>query len=100
MVSILRAQNHINDTWNELNRTLFDLESAKRQELHNRITCLDVQFAIMDISTTVVKKSDQLNMNDLIYVLSCQLGLLMSKRFGLDEIIAWHSISYFVGSTI
>ena len=89
LVSVLRAQNHINDlekdiidTWNELNKNPFDLESAKRQEFHNRITYPDIQLAIMDMPTTVVKKSDQLDMNDLVYILDCQLGLLIAKRFG------------------
>ena len=47
-----------------------------------RITYPDVKLAIMDMPTTVIKKSDQLDMNDLVYVLNCQLGLLIAKRFG------------------
>lgn len=88
-VSVLRAQSHLNDlekdiidTWNELNRTPFDLESAKSQELHNRTTYPDVQLAVLGMPSTAVKDPSQLDMNDLVYVLNCQLGLLIAKRFG------------------
>lgn len=89
LVNILRLQNCISDlekdildTWNELNRNPFDMDSARIQELHNRTAYPDVQAAVLLLPTTVVKNYDQVNQYDLIYSLTCQLEFLLKKRFG------------------
>ena len=88
-VDILRSQNCISDldkdildTWNELNKNPFDMDSARIQELHNRVAYPDVYAAVLLKPTTVVKNYDQANQSDLIYSLTCQLEFLLTKRFG------------------
>ena len=88
-VDILRSQNCINDfdkdildTWNELNKNPFDMDSAKIQELHNRVSYPDVYTAVLLKPTTVLKNYEQANQSDLIYSLTCQLEFLLKKRFG------------------
>lgn len=56
LVVILKPQNYtdnlekyIIDTWNELDKSSFDLDSAKAQEFHNRINHPDLQAEILTI---------------------------------------------------
>lgn len=88
-VDILRSQNCISDldkdildTWNELSKNPFDMDSARMQELHNRAVYPDIYAAVLSNPTTVVKNYNQANQSDLIYSLTCQLEFLLTKRFG------------------
>ena len=89
LVNMLRLQDCISDlekdildTWNELNKNPFDMDSAKIQELHNRGAYPDVYAAVLLLPTTIVKDNDQVTQSDLVYLLGCQLELMLSKRFG------------------
>ena len=52
------------------------------KELHNRAAYLDVNAAVLLLPTTVVKNHDQVTKSDLVYLLGCQLELMLTKRFG------------------
>lgn len=67
------------DTWKELQLNPFDVRSASQQILKNNLNHPEVFAAVMAKPTTVQKRMEDVDENDLKYNLRSQLELLVIK---------------------
>ena len=67
------------DTWKELQSNPFNAHSASQQILKNNLNHPDVFAAVMAKPTTVQKRLEDVDENDLKYNLRSQLELLVIK---------------------
>jgi hypothetical protein len=77
---ITSLEKDILDTWNELNKVPFDMESSLRQILSNDANHLDISAAVNTLPTTVQKPRDQVTETDRRYILTKQLEFLAQKE--------------------
>jgi hypothetical protein len=87
LIATLRSKQYITplekdilDTWNELNKVPFDMESSLRQILSNDANHLDISAAVNTLPTTVQKPRDQVTEADRRYILTTQLAFLAQKE--------------------
>lgn len=87
LIEVLRARDTITslekailDTWNELNKYPFDMQSAKMQVAMNDANHHDIFDAIASLPTTIQKPSYAITEADIRYNLSNQLSLLVKKE--------------------
>lgn len=79
---ITPLEQDILDTWDELQKCPFDMDSANRQIVSNDINHPQIAVAITALPTTVKKNPNQITKGDLQYVLSMQLDGLVAKETG------------------
>lgn len=77
---ITPLEEDILDTWNELQKQPFDVNSANRQIVSNDINHPQIAVAVTVLPTTVQKTRGQITVQDLQYVLSMQLDGLVAKE--------------------
>lgn len=77
---ITPLEQDILDTWNELQKRPFDMNSANRQIVSNDINYPQIAAAVATLPTTVQKARNQITEQDLQYVLSMQLNGLVVKE--------------------
>ena len=77
---ITPLEQDILDTWNELQKQPFDMNSANRQIVSNDINHPQIAVAVAALPTTVQKARNQITEQDLQYVLSMQLDSLVAKE--------------------
>lgn len=65
--SITPLEKDILDTWNELQKSPFDCNSAQRQIMQNNVKHPEIFFAIQALPTTVVRPFDQVTESDIRY---------------------------------
>ena len=68
------------DTWNELQKTPFDMDSSRKQILSNGANHPDIVLKINALPQTVQKPSWQITEGDNQYILQCQLLLLAQEE--------------------
>ena len=68
------------DTWNELEKYPFDMNSAERQILSNDGNHPSITAAVTAMPTTVLKPREQITETDLRYLLTMQLSGLIEKE--------------------
>jgi len=88
LIAILRARSVITplekdilDTWDALNTTPFDDNSAQRQIKSNDFNHPDVTIAVEAKPTTIKKPPENITRADLIYILQSQFELLIAKEY-------------------
>lgn len=64
------------DTWNELQKNPFDMDSAARQVLSNDAKYMDIAAMVTALPTTVQKPRGQITETDLRYNLTMQFKTL------------------------
>lgn len=79
---ITSFEKDILNTWNELQKNPFDLDSSKKQILSNSISHPDISVKINVLPTTIVKPQNQITEEDNRYILQCQLEFLAEKEMG------------------
>lgn len=77
---ITPLEKDILDTWNELQKNPFDMDSTNKQILSNTISHPDISAKVNAIPTTVVKTQSQITEADHRYILQCQLAFLVEKE--------------------
>ena len=77
---ITPLEKDILDTWNELQKSPFDMDSATRQVISNDANYMDIATMVTALPTTVRKNRDQLTELDLRYNLTLQLTALAVKE--------------------
>lgn len=77
---ITPLEQDIHDTWNELQKQPFDMNSANQQIVSNDVNHPQIAAAVTALPTTVKKSSSQITKHDLQYVLSMQLNGLIAKE--------------------
>ena len=87
MVEMLKQKKYITplekdilDTWNELQKYLFDMDSAEHQIISNDINHPKVAAMVTAMPTTVPKPREQITETDLRYLLTMQLSGLIEKE--------------------
>lgn len=87
LIDALRAKQHITplekdilDTWNELQKDPFDMNSAEQQVLSNDINHPKIAEMVTAMPTTVQKPREQITETDLRYLLTMQLSGLIEKE--------------------
>lgn len=77
---ITPLEQDILDTWHELNKEPFTINSAKRQVDTNDTNHQDIFLKIAFLPTTVPKPRHAITEDDIRYNLSNQLALLVEKE--------------------
>ncbi len=77
---ITPLEKDILDTWNELQKYPFDMNSAQRQVDSNNINHPKIAAAVTAMPTTVQKTRDQITETDIKYLLTMQLSGLIEKE--------------------
>ena len=87
LIDTLRAKQYITplekdilDTWNELQKYPFDMNSAERQVISNDINHPQITAVVTAMPITVPKPREQITETDLIYLLTMQLSGLIEKE--------------------
>ena len=87
LIDALRAKQYITplekdilDTWNELQKYPFDMNSAEQQVLSNDINHPKIAAMVTAMPTTVQKPREQITETDLRYLLTMQLSGLIEKE--------------------
>lgn len=87
LINLLRAkqivtplEKDILDTWNELQKTPFDMDSSQRQILSNAISHPDIAVKVTILPTTTSKPPCEITEMDNRYILQCQLAFLAEKE--------------------
>lgn len=87
LIDTLRAKQYITplekdilDTWNEIQKYPFDMNSAQRQVVSNDINHPEITAAVTAMPTTVQKHRDQITETDVRYLLTMQLSGLIEKE--------------------
>ncbi|WP_206214466.1 hypothetical protein, partial [Adlercreutzia sp. ZJ141] len=78
---ITPLEQDILDTWNELSKCPFDMESAKNQAFRNDTNYPDVCLCIASLPTTVSKPYYVITEDDVRYSLTNQLAMLVEKEW-------------------
>ena len=78
---ITPLEKDILDTWNELYKSPFSMESAERQATINDVNHKDIFDRIAALPTTVVKLRSTITETDVRYNLINQLNMLIEKEF-------------------
>ena len=79
---ITSLEKDILDTWNELQKNPFDMDSANKQILSNKISHPDIAVKVNALPTTIAKPQSQVTEVDNRYILQCQLTFLAEKEMG------------------
>lgn len=94
LIDTLRAKQYITpleknilDTWNELQKYPFDMNSAEQQVISNNINHPEIASMVTAMPTTVQKPREQITETDLRYLLTMQLSRLIEKERA--TIICW-----------
>ena len=89
MIEMLKQKKYITplekdilDTWNELQKYPFDMDSAEHQIISNDINHPKVAAMVTAMQTTVPKPREQITETDLRYLLTMQLSGLIEKERG------------------
>ena len=92
LIEILRSKREITslekdilDTWDELNKNPFDMDSAKKQALENDTKYPDIFTAIQVMPTTVQKPASKMTEADIVYNLTNQLVLMATKEWEMQR---------------
>ena len=87
MIEMLKQKKYITplekdilDTWNELQKYPFDMNSAERQVISNDINHPKVAIMVTAMPTTIPKPREQITETDLRYLLTMQLSGLIEKE--------------------
>ena len=87
MIEMLKQKKYITplekdilDTWNELQKYPFDMDSAEHQIISNDINRPKVAAMVTAMPTTVPKPREQITETDLRYLLTMQLSGLIEKE--------------------
>ena len=87
MIEMLKQKKYITplekdilDTWNELQKYPFDMDSAEHQIISNDINHPKVAAMVKAMPTTVPKPREQITETDLRYLLTMQLSGLIEKE--------------------
>lgn len=87
MIEMLKQKKYITplekdilDTWNELQKYPFDMDSAEYQIISNDINHPKVAAMVTAMPTTVPKPREQITETDLRYLLTMQLSGLIEKE--------------------
>lgn len=87
LIDTLRAKQYITplekdilDTWNEIQKYPFDMNSAQRQVVSNDMNHPKIAVAVTAMPTTVQKPRDQITEIDVRYLLIMQLSGLIEKE--------------------
>ena len=87
MIEMLKQKKYITplekdilDTWNELQKYPFDMDSAEHQIISNDINHPKVAAMVTSMPTTVPKPREQITETDLRYLLTMQLSGLIEKE--------------------
>ena len=87
MIEMLKQKKYITplekdilDTWNELQKYPFDMDSAEHQIISNDINHPKVAAMVTAMPTTVPKPREQITETDLRYLLTMQLSGLIEKE--------------------
>ena len=87
MIEMLKQKKYITplekdilDTWNELQKYPFDMDSAEHQIISNDINHPKVAGMVTAMPTTVPKPREQITETDLRYLLTMQLSGLIEKE--------------------
>lgn len=75
------------DTYHELHRDPFDMDSVKRQIALNETKYDDLYSKVAALPTTVPKPSSQITDADLRYVLGSHLSILAEKELKMLGVI-------------
>ena len=78
--NITPLEKDILDTWNELQKYPFDMDSAEHQIISNDINHPKVAAMVTAMPTTVPKPREQITETDLRYLLTMQLSGLIEKE--------------------
>ena len=88
LIKVLKAKRIITplekdilDTWNELHKNPFSMESAEKQVAMNDVNHKDIFDRIAALPTTVVKLRSTITEADIRYNLINQLNMLVDKEF-------------------
>ena len=83
LITLLRKKQYLTDlekdildTWNELQKNPFDMDSAARQVLSNDAKYMDIAAMVTALPTTVRKPRGQITETDLRYNLTMQFKTL------------------------
>ena len=82
--TITSLQKDILDTWNELQKKPFDVQSAQKQIVHNNIFHNDVLIAVIAMPDVVQKTRETQTQEDMIFFLDRQLKGLIAKEIMLQ----------------
>lgn len=77
---ITPLEKDILDTWNELQKSPFDRNSAQLQIMQNNVSHPEIFASIKAMPTTVVRPFDQVTETDIQYNLGKQLEALAMKE--------------------
>jgi len=87
MIEMLKQKKYITplekdilDTWNELQKYPFDMDSAEHQIISNDINHPKIAAMVTAMLTTVPKPREQITETDLRYLLTMQLSGLIEKE--------------------
>ena len=87
MIEMLKQKKYITplekdilDTWNELQKYPFDMDSAEHQIISNDINHPKVAAMVTAMPTTVPKPREQITETDLRYLLTMHLSGLIEKE--------------------
>ena len=87
MIEMLKQKKYITplekdilDTWNELQKYPFDMDSSEHQIISNDINHPKVAAMVTAMPTTVPKPREQITETDLRYLLTMQLSGLIEKE--------------------
>lgn len=90
LIEILKAKKMITslekdilDTWNELQKNPFSMQSAKRQVAMNDANHKDIFDKIAALPTTMPKPRCAINEDDIRYNLTNQLSMLVEKELNV-----------------
>ena len=78
--NITPLEKDILDTWNELQKYPFNMNSAERQVISNDINHPKIAALVTAMPTTVPKPREQITETDLRYLLTMQLSGLIEKE--------------------
>lgn len=82
---ITPLEKDILDTWNELHKSPFSMESAERQVAMNDANYKDIFDKIAALPTTVPKPRYAITEADIRYNLTNQLGMLIQKEWNTQN---------------
>lgn len=68
------------DTWNELQKHPFDLDSSRKQIQSNISSYPDIWAKVSALPTTTTKPQEQITETDNRYILQCHLAILAEKE--------------------
>ena len=88
LITLLRKKQYLTDlekdildTWNELQKNPFDMDSAARQVLSNDAKYMDIAAMVTALPTTVQKPRGQITETDLRYNLTMQFKSGMADQW-------------------